>query len=74
MARKKGGRPWCGGGTRGGGGTASSMREGERGRGAWPGGPAHPAWLLGAIKAEWAGWPLGRLGRKLKEIPFRIKN
>jgi hypothetical protein len=24
-------------------------------------------------KAEWAGWPLGRLGRKPGEIPFRIK-
>jgi hypothetical protein len=23
--------------------------------------------------AEWAGWPLGRLGRKLKKISFLIK-
>jgi hypothetical protein len=26
-----------------------------------------------AKKAEWAGWLLGRLGRKLKKNPFRIK-
>jgi hypothetical protein len=25
-------------------------------------------------KAGWAGWPLGRLGRKLKEILFQNKN
>jgi hypothetical protein len=24
-------------------------------------------------KIEWAGWPLGRLGQKPGEIPFRIK-
>jgi hypothetical protein len=74
MARKKEGRPWRGGSVRGGGGATNSMREGERGKGARPGGPARPAWLLGAKKAGWVGWPLGRLGRKLKEIPFRIKN
>jgi hypothetical protein len=44
------------------------------GRARRPGGPARPAWLLGAKKAGWAGWPLRRLGRKLKEIPFQIKN
>jgi hypothetical protein len=27
----------------------------------------------GAKKAEWAGWLLGRLGRKLKKNPLRIK-
>jgi hypothetical protein len=74
MARKKRGHPWRNGGVRGGSGAAGSVREGERGRGAWPGGPTRPAWLLGAKKARWAGWQLGRLGRKLKEIPFRIKN
>jgi hypothetical protein len=57
-----------------GGGAAGSLREGERGMGAWPGGPARPTWLLGAKKTGWAGWPLGLLGQKLKEIPFRIKN
>jgi hypothetical protein len=59
---EEGGRPWRGGGARGGGGAAGSLREGERGRGTWPGGPARPAWLLKAKKAGWAGWPLGRLG------------
>jgi hypothetical protein len=49
------------------------VREGGRGRGARPGGPARPAWLLRAKKAGWAGWPLGRLGRKLKKISFLIE-
>jgi hypothetical protein len=46
------------------------VREGGRGRGARPGGPAQPAWLLRAKKARWAGWPLGR---KLKKNSFVIK-
>jgi hypothetical protein len=36
------------------------------------GGGRRLAGLVGQ-KAGWASWPLGRLGRKLKEFLFRIK-
>jgi hypothetical protein len=52
-------RPWHGGTRGGGGGTAGSVREGGRGRGARPGGLARPAWPLGAnwvdgLAGHWA--------------------
>jgi hypothetical protein len=66
-------RPWRGG-ARGGSGVAGSFREGGRRRG------EDSAWWAGSAgldargqKAKWAGWPLGRLGRKLKKISFLIK-
>jgi hypothetical protein len=58
----------------GGSGVADLMRERGRGRGPWPGGPAQPAWPLEAKKDGWDGWPLGRLGRRLKKNSFLIKN
>jgi hypothetical protein len=53
-------RPWRGG-ARGGGGATDSVREGGRGRGARPGGPARPAWPLEAKRSDgpaghWADW------------------
>jgi hypothetical protein len=65
--------PWLCGARGGGDGAAGSVRAGGRGRGARHGGPARPAWPLGAKKAGWSGWPLGRLGRKLKKNSFLIK-
>jgi hypothetical protein len=45
--------PWHGNVRGGGGGAAGSIREGGRRRvGVWPGGPARPAWLLGAKRPD----------------------
>jgi hypothetical protein len=49
------------------------LSEAGRKGGTQPGGPAQPAWPLGAKKAGWASWPLGRLGQKLKKNSFLIK-
>jgi hypothetical protein len=53
--------PWRGDTRGGGGGAAGSVREGGRGRGAWPDGPAQPAWPLRAKRPDgsaghWADW------------------
>jgi hypothetical protein len=50
-----------------------SHRLGEGGRKGKGGGLAQLAWPLEAKKAKWGGWPLGRLGRKLKKISFLRK-